>query len=104
MRYGDVDAVAQVTAENADRPAVPDHVTEHSVYLGRLVFQKSGASALSIISGFETELAGAVVTDHGELTGLSDDDHTQYVLEDGSRGLSADWDAGNYNISSHNSQ
>ncbi len=28
----------------------------------------------------------ALVTDHGELTGLSDDDHTQYALADGSRG------------------
>ncbi len=28
---------------------------------------------------------GAIVTDHGGLTGLSDDDHTQYILVDGTR-------------------
>jgi hypothetical protein len=41
----------------------------------------------------------AVVTDHGGMSGLGDDDHTQYVLADGSRGLSADWDAGAHDIS-----
>ncbi len=29
---------------------------------------------------------GAGVTDHGALTGLGDDDHTQYALADGTRG------------------
>src|SRR5690606_30706776 len=33
-------------------------------------------------------LGGSGVTDHGALTGLSDDDHTQYLLADGSRTLS----------------
>ena len=33
-----------------------------------------------------TKLGG--ITDHGTLTGLSDDDHTQYLLIDGSRAMS----------------
>jgi hypothetical protein len=33
--------------------------------------------------------------DHGSISGLGDDDHTQYLLADGSRVLSADWDIGN---------
>lgn len=41
---------------------------------------------------------GSGVTDHGALTGLADDDHTQYLLAAGSRGLSANWDAGSYKI------
>ena len=36
--------------------------------------------------------------DHGVLDGLDDDDHTQYLLADGTRGLSADWDAGSHKI------
>ncbi|KKN19215.1 hypothetical protein LCGC14_0948110, partial [marine sediment metagenome] len=32
---------------------------------------------------------GGGSSDHGSLTGLADDDHTQYVLEDGSRGFSS---------------
>lgn len=37
--------------------------------------------------------------DHGlALTGLTDDDHTIYLLADGTRALSADWDAGAFEI------
>lgn len=37
--------------------------------------------------------------DHGlALTGLTDDDHTQYLLASGTRALSADWDAGSFEI------
>jgi len=36
--------------------------------------------------------------DHGGLTGLSDDDHTQYLLANGTRGLTANWDAGSFKI------
>lgn len=35
---------------------------------------------------------------HGDLSGLSDDDHTQYLLASGTRALSADWDAGGFEI------
>lgn len=39
--------------------------------------------------------AGGGQLDHGlALTGLTDDDHTQYLLAAGSRALSADWDIG----------
>jgi hypothetical protein len=37
-------------------------------------------------------------TDHGSLGGLTDDDHTQYLLAAGTRALSANWDAGSYKI------
>jgi len=37
-------------------------------------------------------------TDHGALTGLSDDDHPQYLLADGARALTANWDAGDFKI------
>lgn len=38
-------------------------------------------------------------SDHGNLLGLLDDDHTQYLLADGSRELTANWDFGSYTIS-----
>jgi hypothetical protein len=43
-------------------------------------------------------VSGGIVQDHGQLLGLSDDDHTQYILANGSRGLSGNWNAGNYSI------
>lgn len=47
-----------------------------------------------------TELAEAInsLLDHGLLQGLGDDDHTQYLLANGSRALSANWDAGSWQI------
>jgi hypothetical protein len=40
------------------------------------------------------------LVDHGETAGLTDDDHTQYLLANGTRALTAAWDAGNYEIRS----
>ena len=37
-----------------------------------------------------TSVGGGGVTDHGALTGLTDDDHTQYLLVNGSRSLTGD--------------
>lgn len=42
----------------------------------------------------DTEITGAVVTDHGALTGLGDDDHTQYTLADGTRAFTGSVDVG----------
>ena len=46
------------------------------------------------VSGFRTEFVSAsgFLSDHGNLSGLSDDDHTQYLLTDGTRSLTGDWD------------
>jgi hypothetical protein len=43
-------------------------------------------------------VSGGIVQDHGGLTGLGDDDHTQYILADGTRALTGNWDAGDYSI------
>ena len=39
-----------------------------------------------------------VDVDHGLVNGLSDDDHTQYLLAAGTRKLTGNWDAGAYDI------
>ena len=36
--------------------------------------------------------------DHGSLSGLADDDHTQYLLANGNRALTANWSAGAFQI------
>ena len=41
---------------------------------------------------------GSGITVHGALSGLGSDDHEQYILADGSRALTANWDAGSYDI------
>jgi len=43
--------------------------------------------------------AGGGVTDHGALTGLADDDHTQYLLVNGVRAMTGDLDMGGQDVS-----
>lgn len=69
----------------------------------------SGATASLAVSGVFTAAAngiagasgavgGSGITDHGNLNGLSDDDHPQYLLEDGTRAMSGNLDLDNNNI------
>jgi hypothetical protein len=53
----------------------------------------SVATQQSIKKYVDDEIA-ALTTDHGELEGLDGDDHSQYLLTDGNRVLTGDWDAG----------
>jgi hypothetical protein len=47
-------------------------------------------SEMTTISGdIINYLTGSGIIDHGDLTGLSDDDHPQYILVDGSRGFTS---------------
>ena len=41
---------------------------------------------------------GGGVTEHSGLTGLGDDDHTQYWLNDGTRSATGDWDLGSNSL------
>jgi hypothetical protein len=49
--------------------------------------------AVSTLSG-----GGTAIVDHGTLAGLLDDDHTQYLLANGTRALTASWNLGGYDI------
>jgi len=48
--------------------------------------------------GSDLKATGGSVTDHGSLAGLSDDDHEQYLLVDGTRAMSGNLDIGTNNI------
>jgi len=80
MQYGTSNAAAAAVAENEDVPTPPSFLGDFGIYIGRIVVQKSAASATVITSSFTLAESGQVVTDHGNLAGLSDDDHTQYGL------------------------
>ena len=49
-------------------------------------------------SGMVWFAGGGGVSDHGTLTGLTDDDHTQYLLNDGTRQLTGNWNIGNFKL------
>lgn len=66
---------------------LPDRLVSHSILVGRLTYQNGAGTASQIDSAFETVFEGSQVTDHGNLAGLANDDHTQYVLADESRDI-----------------
>jgi hypothetical protein len=68
--------------------SVVDHSATSSANYGKYVRANSSTGAIE----FATL---DIVTDHGDLTGLSDDDHSQYLLANGTRPLSSTWAAGN---------
>jgi hypothetical protein len=78
------------TASQATAPAtVPPHFNEqHAMLVAKIIIQKSSATFASLELAWTQDFAGSLATDHGGLAGLSDDDHTQYLLADGTRTLS----------------
>lgn len=73
-------------AEAATVPAIPTAISSHSVLVGKLITQKGAATATSIQSAFDTTFSLTAASDHGDLTGLAEDDHTQYALLAGRSG------------------
>jgi len=75
-------------AQDAQPPAsLPSHFNSHSRLVGKIIIQKSAATFVSAESTFDLQFSGSLATDHGGLVGLADDDHTQYLLADGTRTL-----------------
>ena len=102
--YGDSNWSTEVEAIAANLPATPDFVKNTFVRLASIVV-KQGVSAIQEIIderprvGFSpSAVSAAVVTDHGGLSGLNDDDHTQYLLANGGRAMSGNLDMGGNDI------
>lgn len=108
------DAQAGARQEIIDNVAFADSLSKELTPLGSVIFQSSStyintpkATIKSISTGATysdyrgTRLRGVVfgVTNHGLLTGLSDDDHSQYLLANGSRPMSGSLNMDGYNIS-----
>jgi len=61
--------------------AVPPIIETHSMFVGRVIVQKGATSNYTIESAFDTVFqASSSITSHSALTGLTNDDHTQYAL------------------------
>lgn len=89
-------------AQNALLPANPPQVGNAVVGIAAIILQEGNANIVDIIS-IRPELsfrasASASVSDHGSLSGLTDDDHPQYLLVTGARALTGNLDLGSNNI------
>ncbi len=85
MVYGTAQYTSEGAAEGEGEPSVPDVIAAQGTLIGRLIFQKNDTIAELVEISFERAFAGSLATDHGNLSGLADDDHTQYSLVDGTR-------------------
>lgn len=65
---------------------------------GDTAFPTAGGDRWIDVRPTVTSAPAGNVTDHGQLSGLADDDHTQYLLTDGTRDLAGDWSAGGFDI------
>ncbi len=89
-------------AKAAEAPSdVPDYITEIGLLVAKIIIKKGASSFTEIITPKEV-IEFAPPTDHGDLAGLGDDDHTQYLLVDGSRAMSGDIDMGGNSVTNVN--
>jgi len=96
--------LAGATLDDENSPRTPTaHAASHNQGgSDELVVQNLGSGAAAAGLLFQTDGSGgvttiptpSVITDHGGLTGLGDDDHPQYTLADGSRAFTGDINAG----------
>jgi len=81
--------VEHKSAARAEAEAVPSHIPGdwylEGILIGRIIFKTNTDIPIEVQSVFETTFTASLAADHGNLTGLSDDDHTQYSLVDGTR-------------------
>lgn len=80
--YGRAEHNSLSLAEGESPPStLPLRLTVNQAKLiGRIIFQESAATASEIQTVFTTSFPATAAEDHGNLAGLSDDDHTQYLL------------------------
>ncbi len=79
--YGRIEWNTFAQAETEAVPStIPLRLSVHARLIGRLIFQQNAGVASEISSVFSTVFSANAVSDHGNLAGLSDDDHLQYYL------------------------
>ncbi len=84
--YGRVNAVKLSDAELESIPDTLPPGLANSILLGRIIFLKDATIATEVQTAFENTFSLSGASDHGNLAGLLDDDHTQYALLAGRAG------------------
>lgn len=75
-------------AQAATIPAsLPPYCVNWASLIGRVICYDGAAAFYSVESALTMPFTLSAVVDHGSLAGLADDDHTQYVLADGTRAI-----------------
>ncbi len=102
--YGQEEYSSQGQAEAGSIPSVPSFVSDAFVNVASIVVQEGLTNIVSFIDerpriGFASSSATGTITVHGDLLGLSANDHPQYLLVDGSApGMEGDLNMNSNNI------
>lgn len=68
-------------AEAVSPPSsIPTHISESAILIGRIICKQGQDAPVSVQSTFDTTFTASQAADHGNLAGLADDDHSQYLL------------------------
>jgi hypothetical protein len=91
--YGRDQFVALVDAEQAPLATPPTYFTDIVVPIAAIIVQQGSTNIVEFIDvrpriGFQAPSL-SVVTDHGNLTGLTDNDHPQYLLRNGGNAMTS---------------
>lgn len=101
---GNLNVATEQLATEASSPPIYENINVNTmVHIADIIVQQGNDSIIGIIDerprpSFAANVASSIVTDHGGLTGLGDDDHTQYLLVSGARSLSGNLNLGGNQI------
>jgi hypothetical protein len=108
MVYGHTlyDTIGDAVA--GELPIPPSYFTDQIAIIASIVVTPDSSSIQQIVDerprlGFVSPSKTGVITTHGDLTGLSSDDHSQYLLTDGTRTLTGNMDIGGNNLTNASS-
>jgi len=88
LAYGQAEYANSASAEAEAPPSfISTHHSESAKLLGRILIKKNTDAAVLVQTVFTTQFTASLAADHGNLAGLADDDHTQYVLATGARAM-----------------
>jgi len=100
--YGTAEYSTQSAAEAASLPTQPTFIESSGIYLSRLIVQE-GNGIVEFVDerpvGQPAGAGGTAITVHGNLAGLSADDHPQYLPVNGTRSMGGSLDMGGNNVS-----
>ena len=92
-----------VSSANAEAEEIPSTFPatwyKGGIIIGRILIKEGVDAPVEVQNVFGQTFTAAQAADHGNLAGLEDDDHPQYLRTDGTRGLTGNWDIGDYGIS-----
>nr|NIT75520.1 hypothetical protein [Thermoplasmata archaeon]NIY01891.1 hypothetical protein [Thermoplasmata archaeon] len=90
MIYGRGDYTSSQWPDAIPPGDIPPHMQEqHSGIVARIVVQKGDTVFTDLVVPWDTAFTSSGVQEHHDLGGLTDDDHTQYVLGAGTRAQDA---------------